>query len=187
MKKRNFLFICTFLSLCICACASTPKEKKVAQNHLAPDSLIIKELGNSLTTLLYSPKQVKCYHISKKKEIKENEIQPIKGFVRDTLISKLDAGQTAILQFLLINNRDSYSKDSIAIEAPNIPELEFEFSAGRKKIASIIISTSNRRWQVIYDGKKQFECYYADAKSLERFCQYFITNYYNNKPKTNKH
>lgn len=186
---KNILIACLLMCGSILACAENPKGDKNAEKVLTPDTTVVKELGNSLSNLLFAPQKVKCYYISKKKNIPEGQYQPIKGFARDSLLATLSSKEIAIIQYLLINNKGSYSFDKIAIEAPNIPELEFEFSAGKKKIASVIISTSDRTWQIMYDGKQQIKYNYADARSLERFCQHYINLYYNpkaNKKNTNK-
>jgi len=182
--KTKFLLISTLImSLSFTACALPPfgKKKVACEEWMQLDSLIKQELSNSLTETLFSPKKVRCYHLLHKQEIKKGDVQPIKGYVRDTLLCNLQTDQIAVFQYLLLSNAQSYSEEIISIEAPYIPILEFEFIGNKKKLASVIISLSDRSWCIIYDGKLQFKYNYADAKLFERFCKYFVELYINKK------
>ena len=163
------------------ACAGTPKNKTIRDGWLKPDSTISQQLGASLSSLLFSPKKVVCYHLVHKQNVSDNEVQPIKGYVRDSVLAVFSDKQTEILQYLFLSNKESYSEDIISIEAPYIPIIEFEFIDKKKRTANVIISLSDRSWSIIYDEKEQFRYNYADAKLLERFCNCFLNSYYHNK------
>lgn len=179
MKIKILVFLAILMSCCFVACAKTPvHDDKTDECWNMPDSTVVKQLGTSLTRVLFSPKKVKCYHLLSKQNISEKEIQPVKGFVRDTLLTTLTKSQTAVLQYLLLSNTKSYSEDVVSIEAPYRPVIEFEFISKKKISASVIISISDRSWVIIYDGKEQFKYNYADARLLERFCNYFLSPYY---------
>lgn len=166
------------MGACLVACAKTVKNKQTHTGLLHPDSVIVHELGKSLSNVLFSPKKVKCYHLLSKQGILDSEIQPVKGVVRDTLLATLTPNNISLIQYLLLSNTQSYSEDIISIEAPYRPIIEFEFIDKNKITASVIISISDRSWGIIYDGKEQFKYNYADARLLERFCNYFLNQYY---------
>lgn len=166
------------MNFCFTACAETPKSQKTGSEWNQPDSVIADQLGNSLKEILFSPKKVKCFHLLQKQNIAENEVQPVKTYVRDTLLTALSNEQTAVLQYLLLNNDKSYSEDIVSIEAPYRPVLEFEFADKKKRTASVVVSLSDRSWAIMYDGKEQFRYNYADARLLEQFCDYFIKMYH---------
>ena len=172
-----------FASTCMMACAESPKGPAVKEPWIQPDSTISVQLGNSLSNLLFMPKKVVCHHLLHKQNISENEIQPVKGYVRDTLLATLTDKETAVLQFLLLSNPNSYSEDIISIEAPYLPVIEFVFTDKKKNTASVIVSTSDRSWSIFYDGKEQFNFNYSDARLFERFCKQFLDKY---NPKTSQ-
>lgn len=182
MKIRTLLFLTLVTCVNFSACAEFKRgNKKVSEEWMLPDTAITQCIGNSLSDILFAPKKVKCYHLIKKRDIGEKDIQPIKGVVRDTLLCTLTDAQKAVLQYVLLGNIRSYSEEIISIEAPYIPALEFEFIGRRKVAASVIISLSDRSWIIMYDGKQQFKYNYADAQLFERYCNYFMNLYLNKK------
>lgn len=180
MKTKNVLLAAVFASFSMVACAELSKGTKVKEPMIQLDSTISVHLGNSLSNLLFSPKKVTCYHLLHKRDISENEIQPVKGYVRDTLLATLTDKQTAVLQFVLLSNPNSYSEDIISVEAPYLPVIEFVFVDKKKNTASVIVSTSDRSWSIFFDGKEQFNFNYSDARLFERFCMQFLEKYKHN-------
>lgn len=167
------------MSCCFVACAETQiKTGNTNECWNRPDSVVAQQLGTGLTRVLFSPKKVRCYHLLSKQNISDKEIQPVKGFVRDTLLATFTPDKIAVLQYVLLSNTNSYSEDIVSIEAPYRPVIEFEFTDKKKVTASVIISLSDRSWVIIYDGKEQFKYNYADARLLERFCNHFLNPYY---------
>ena len=165
------------------ACAGTPngKTKTGDADWITVDSTITRELGRSLTDVLFSPKKVECYHLLREKNIDKDVIQPLEGFIRDYKIGTMNLKQIGVLQFTLLSNTRSYSEDIVSIEAPYVPVIEFEFIGNKKRTASVIISTSDRSWVIVYDGKEQFKYNYADAQLIDRFCKSLLDKYYNSK------
>lgn len=182
MRFKVFLMLTVLLmNFSFTACAGAPKSQKISSEWNQPDSVIANQLGNSLKEILFSPKKVKCFHLLQKQSIAENEVQPVKTYVRDTLFATLSNEQVAVLQYLLLNNEKSYSEDIISVEAPYRPVLEFEFTDKKKRTANIIVSLSDRSWAIMYDGKEQFRYNYADVRLFEQFCNYFIKMYHPKK------
>lgn len=181
MKQKILLFAIVLMSFNFVACVDTANGKTSRDMWLRPDSTISQQLGASLTNVLFSPKKVTCYHLIRKKDITDKDVQPIKGYVRDSLLTVFTDKQTAVLQYLLLTNNKSYSEDIISIEAPYVPVIEFEFADKKKRVASVIISLSDRSWTIMYDEKEQFNYNYADARLLDRFCNLFLEGYYNAK------
>lgn len=182
MRAKFLMLIVLLMNISLGACAGTPKQTSASNDWNQPDSVISTQLGTSLKDVLFSPKKVKCYHLRQKQNIADNVIQPVRTYVRDTLLATFSKEQTAVLQYLLLNNEKSYSEDIISLEAPYRPVIEFEFTGAKKRFASVIISLSDRSWAIMYDGKEQFRYNYADARLFEQFCYYFI-NKYNPKKK----
>ena len=181
MKAKILMLIALFMNFSFMACAGTPKQKIAKNDWNQPDSVIASQLGTSLKEVLFSPKKVNCYHLLQKQNIAENEIQPVKSYVRDTLLTAFSKEQTAVLQYLLLDNEKSYSEDIISIEAPYRPVLEFEFIGAKNRKASVVVSLSDHSWGIMYDGKEQFKYNYADVRLFEKFCNYFIKKYHPKK------
>lgn len=167
------------LSLGIVSCANT---KNCAKDEIAfwltPDSTICNKLNDGLKEILFMPDSVACYILIHKDSIPTNELSSVKGYARDSLMAEFGIKETTVLQYILLSNPLSYSTDSLQIEAPYLPILEFVFSRKDSSPASVVISTSNQTWTVLHDGEKQF-CYnYADSRVVERFCKYYIDGYF---------
>jgi len=174
MKKYYLISTGLFISLLLCmsSCFNIKKcVKDDETNWIMSDSIVMKHLNENLFNLLSTPDSVKCYYLMYKAS------KETKGYVRDTLLAVLDNKQIAILQYLLVGNPHSYKIDSMKIEAPYIPIIEYEFLKKESLPASAIISTSDRTWSLLYKGKKLFEYNYGDARVTERFCNYFLNMY----------
>lgn len=170
--KRNYVIpigLSVCLLLCISSCFNCKKCMKGNEtNWIMSDSIVTKKLNENLSELLSIPDSVKCYSLTYKVD------NTTKGYARDTLLAILDSKQIAILQYLLVGNPHSYKVDSMKIEAPYIPIIEYEFLKKDSLPASIIISTSDRSWSLSYKGNKLFEYTYSSAHEIERLCNYFL-------------
>ncbi len=134
------------------------------------DSAVTKHFNEKLLGLLSVPDSVKCYSFKYNKGKRD--------YMRDTLLAVLDNKQIAILQYLLVGNPCSYEVDSIKIEAPYIPVVEYEFLNSKDSLsASVVISTSDKSWCLFCKDKKIFKNTYGDARMVERFCDYFLNMY----------
>lgn len=170
---NKYCKLSTGLLFCLLVCISSCFHTKTCMNNdetnwIMSDSIVTKHLTGGLTDILSFPDSIKCYSLIYK--IDKNS----KGYVRDTLLAVLDNKQIAILQYLIIGNPQSYKIDSMKIEAPNIPIIEYEFWKKDSLSASVIISTSDRSWSLLHKNKKIFEYTYGDASAVERFCNYFF-------------
>lgn len=150
---------------------------------MSPDTLIYNQLGQKLTDILFMPDSVKCYYLAHKDSIGEKDSFAVKGYVRDTLLAILNEKQTSILQYILLSNKGNYSQDSIKIEAPYMPIIEYKFLKKENPPASVVLSTSDRTWGVFYEDKQQFKYNYTDSHVIERFCDYFLNMYNRNTKK----
>ena len=150
---------------------------------LAPDSTICSHLDGELKEVLFMPDSVECYVLARKDSVPENELSPVEGYARDSLMAKFDIQETTVLQYVLLSNPRSYSTDSVKIEAPYLPVLEFVFFRENMSPASVILSVSDRSWVVMYDGKRRFKYNYADWRAVERFCSFYSNEYFKTKGK----
>ena len=184
LRNKSNLFclflIFTILPFGIISCANTKNcTNKQFASWLAPDSTICNKLAEkNLIETLFMPDDVKCYILIHKDSISKDELSFVEGYARDSLMAEFGIKETTVLQYILLSNPFSYSIDSLKIEAPYLPILEFAFSRKDSLSASVVISTSDQSWTVFYNGKKQFNYNYADRKIVERFCKYYINGYF---------
>lgn len=174
MKKIVLLLMVALIVTGMTSCnAKTPKGGQL-DSMFTPDSTVYKSLGKSLSEILFSPTKVRVYSLKGVENVGQNDVEIEDHFVRDTLITTLDARQLAVLQYLLLAHDENYKKDSMQIRAPYLPQLEFEFTKKKGQTAHVVVSVNDRTWTVIYDDKVQFNWNYANKDLVARFCNYFI-------------
>lgn len=174
----------SFLLASLCMGCMNPKSCLRDDNTywMLSDSVIYKQLGPSLTDIFFSSDCVKCYHITYKDSIDNNsDTQVIENYVRDSLITTLSKSQSSVLQFVLLSNTCNYFDDTIKVQSPYIPCLEFEFVKKDNKPASLLVSLSDHSWKIVQDRQVHLSHNYTDMKSVERFCKYFMDKYYSKK------
>lgn len=175
-------FLCAMFSLLVfmTACANTKKvviDTSNETNWMFTDSVWAKQIDDSLKQVLFAPDTVNCYHISYKEKIKEKDIEVVKDYVRDSLITKLNSSQISVMQYVLISNPANYANDTILVQSPYFPTLEFEFAKKDYNSISIVISILDRSWRMMSMGKEIHVHNIAEVKQLERFCNYFMDIY----------
>lgn len=175
-------FLCTIFSLLVfmTACANTKTVVVETSNEttwMLNDSVLAKQIGDSLKQVLFTPDSVKCYHISYKDKIKEKDIEVVKDYVRDSLISILNLSQISVIQYVLISNHANYFNDTIIVQSPYFPTLEFEFTKKDYNSISIVISTLDRSWKMMSQNKEIHAHNIAEVNQIERFCNYFMNIY----------
>ena len=174
MKKLFLIFMMTLTVIGMTSCSAKTTRGTLTTSLFAPDSVVYKSLGKSLSEILFSPSKVKVYSLKGVENVGESDVEIEDHFVRDTLIATMDANQVALLQYLLLTNEENYKNDSTQIRAPYLPQLEFEFTKKKGQVAHVVISVNDRTWTVIYDDKVQFNWNYANKRIVTRFCNYFI-------------
>ncbi len=175
MRKLTFLLImmCTLVGFTSCNAKSMKKGTPMTKNIIIPDSIATAVLGNSLSEVLFSPTKVNVYSLKLKERLDKDDVEVEDHVVRDSLIAELSKEETAVIQYILLSDGDSYKTDSVIVRSPFIPALEFEF-VKKKASAQVVISPINNSWTVWYDGKRQFHYNFADKKAVKRFCSYFL-------------
>lgn len=148
---------------------------------ISSDSVVRSHLNQQLADILFLPDSVLCYHLTYRDSISKDDVQPIQGYVRDSLIACLDSSQAAMLQSLLPAVPRNYSDDTTKVQSPYFPILEFEFNKRGKTPVGIVVSLSDHTWQVAKNGKAVLSYNYIGKDSVERFCKQFIDIYYNPK------
>lgn len=178
MKSTKRLLMAIGCSLMASFCMGCMNSKTCLSSNneqwLFADSVISEKLGDELSDKLFAPDEVKCYSIVYKDSIGEKDVVLTKNFVRDTLIAKVSPSQLSILQFVLLCNETNYSKDSIKIQSPFRPVVEFEFVKKNHNNSSIVFSLSDHTWMIVEGGVKKLQYNYCDSKLLERFCNLFL-------------
>ena len=180
-----------FWSICLVAfafllvvggCANTKScIKEEIPFWLSPDSVVCSHLGDSVMEVLFMPDSIVCYVLEHKDSIGQSERASIEGYARNGLVAKLDAAAGAVLQYILISNPRSYATDSVKIEAPYLPIVEFAFERKDCIPVCVVVSMSDRSWTVVSDGKRHFRYNYADWRVVERFCQGYINEHFKAK------
>ncbi|WP_289741131.1 hypothetical protein [uncultured Duncaniella sp.] len=126
-------------------------------------------LNDSLMTVLKAPESVMCYIL-----------KPSDGtdvFIRDSVTSiKLNPGQLTVLQYLLLFDNRNYTCDSIIVQSPNIPAVEFEMYKIGYGSLSVIVSLSDFSWKIERESEEICSYNYVEHKEMSRFCNYFIDN-----------
>jgi hypothetical protein len=182
MKKLLLIIMMTLTVTGMTSCKAKPAAKGDQSGSMfMPDSVVYKSLGKTLSEILFSPTKVKVYSLKGVENVGKNDVEIEDHFVRDTLIATMDAKEVALLQYLLLTDKENYKNDSVQIRSPYIPLLEYEFTRKKGQVAHVIISLQNMTWTVIYDDKKQFNWNYANKQLVKRFCHYYIER--NNKIK----
>lgn len=161
------------LIMIVCTALSPSRAKKIPLNKALPDSLVSVHLGTTLAEILLNSSSVTLYSVKGKEETDKNDFVLEPHYVRDSLIGVLSSDAAAVLEFLLISDENNYSIDTVMVRSPYMPQLEFEF-ARKRKVAHVLLSTTDFSWTVIYDGKKQFNYNYTDHAAIERFCEMIL-------------
>ncbi len=170
------LKIFTLMMTCLCifsSCSASEKSKisTLCPSWLAPDSAIYNQLGKTLTNLLFSPKEVKCYAVEWQDTVTNDQLEPY--FKRGKSLGKLTKEEIAVLQYSLLSNEANYVNDTIVVMSPYVPYLNFEFVGKKKQRANVLVSPSNFTWTILFDDKKQSNFNYH-SKDFERFCNFYI-------------
>lgn len=167
------------LSLCAVVMTGCMNAKVCASvgggsEWMTEDSVVVKKIGKDLGGVLFAPDSVRCYSITYKENIdRQKDTEVVDGHVRSRLIATLNQSQTAVLQFLLLSNAKNYETDSIKVQSPYMPHLEFAMHKDTTEV-SVVVSNLDRSWQIAKGGKLQSSGNYVDSKAIERFCNYFI-------------
>lgn len=174
MKKIFLILVMSLTVIGMMSCSAKAVKDNWAESMFAPDTMVYKSLGKTLSEILFSPAKVNVYSLKSVETIGKDDVVIEDHFVRDTLITSMNVKQIAVLQYLLLGNKDNYQNDSIQIRAPYLPQLEFEFIKKKGLTAHVVVSVNDRTWTVLYDDKVQFNWNYAHKKLIARFCDYFI-------------
>lgn len=160
--------MCTSMS-----CKAFPPKGKQVNAAFIPDSAMCARLGNTVADVLFNPTKIVCYSLTGKAEVEKEDVEIESHYVRDSEIGVLSSKMLPVLPFILTTDEANYSRDSIQVKSPYMPQLEFEFI--KKNVqAHVLISLSDYSWTLIYDGKKQFNYNYQNKRAITRFCDMII-------------
>ncbi len=183
ITKRKCVVMGSFMLFSLCMGCAPQKncQKEDKALPIPSDSVICSHLDQQLAEILFMPDSVLCYHLSYRDTIAKGDVQTLQGYFRDSLIARLDSVQTAGLQSLLPAVPRNYYEDTLKVQAPYLPVLEFEFNKKGKNPVGIVLSLSDHTWQIAREGKAVLSYNYVGKDSVERFCKQFIDMYYNPK------
>ncbi|MDE5671737.1 MAG: hypothetical protein K2I02_00055 [Duncaniella sp.] len=169
-KTRSLLQLCGVIMVAAILFSGCNKQCRNTGYYEAEwmltDSL---PLNDSVMAVLKAPEVVMCYGL---KPFGDRDI-----FVRDSTTStKLNAGQLTILQYLLLFDNRNYTCDSMIVQSPNIPFIEFQMDRAGYGALSVIISLSDFSWKIVSGNEDVCSYNYVEHKEINRFCNYFIDN-----------
>ena len=172
-------FILIMSLLCFAAMAScNPLLEKTAKYAILPDSSVYYTLGKTMSEVLFCPSKVTCYTIQGKATVAKEDFELEPHYVRDSLVTKLNANQIYLLQFNLLADEENYKEDSMKVRSPYVPCLEFCFEKKKMEPVHVIVSLSDFSWTIVYDDKRQFNWNYEDKRLMERFCKMILGEVY---------
>lgn len=172
MKYKLVILIVMIMTIITSCAARDKKNIKVSYpDWLVQDSVVYSKLGKSLSNILLSPKEVKCYAVEWVDTVTQDQLEP--HFKPGNLIKKLSKEEIALIQYNLISNKENYVNDTIVVMSPYVPCLDFEFTGKKKDKAHILVSLSNFTWTVLYDDKRQFN-YNYHSSDFERICDFYL-------------
>lgn len=175
----NVMLSVIAFSVIMAGCANT-KICTISDNSkwMCNDSVIEMKLGKEINRALFMPDITKCYHIIYEDSASvKNKVSVVDSYVRDSLLASLNVSQVSVLQFLLLSNPENYATDSINVQSPYLPSLEFEFVKEDTTVVSVVVSTLDHSWQIVKNGKQLMTYNFVDTKNVERFCKYFLDMY----------
>lgn len=123
-------------------------------------------LNDSVVSVFKSPDHVSCYKLF---------INDSDSVMRDTVPAiDMTKEQITVLQYLLLFDSRNYTSDSLVVQSPNIPVIEFEMEKKGYIPISVIVSFSDLSWNIVCDEETIGSYNYADHCGVRRFCNYFI-------------
>lgn len=172
--KFHFLFLLSILCSVTSFASCNGAKDKTEKYNIQPDSIVYYTLGKTISDVLFNPSKVTCYTVVGKSIIDKDDYELEPHYVRDSLITKLNASQILLLQFNLLSDKENYQKDSAQVRSPYVPCVEFCFEKKKQQPVHVIISLSNFSWTLVYDDKRQGNWNYADKRLMERFCKMIV-------------
>lgn len=151
-----------------CGCFKSVKPTADSAEWMLSDSVVVNRLGREIFDIIFFPDSVNGYGVAYNDTLAGTNYQIFDRYIRITAPMRLDAVQTGVVQFLLPANADNYCDDTLKVQSPYIPVMEFAFSKKGSSPASIIISPSNFSWQIVQNGKVISSYTYNDAESINR-------------------
>lgn len=167
-------FLCSVTSFASC----NGVKEKTEKYNVQPDSAVYYSLGKTMSDVLFSPSKVTCYTIKGKSIVGKEDYELESHYVRDSLITKLNASQIMLLQFNLLSDAENYKEDSLKVRSPYVPCVEFYFEKKKLQPVHVVVSLSDFSWTIIFDDKKQFNWNYADKRLMERYCKMILGDAY---------
>lgn len=163
------------LSMSSCANAKTVTKVKVRNDAawMYSDSVVSERLGDSIMKVVVAPDSVKCFHVSYREKVKESDYLVVKSFVRDSLITHLNEGQIAVMQFVLLSEPRNYTEKSTIVKSPYWPTVEFEFYKKDFVPVSVVVSTLNQSWQVLRSRVEVTSFNFEDEELIKRYINVF--------------
>ena len=167
MKTKILVVIMIFSIVLLNSCSSKAEKLTV----ISPDSLITKIVGDTVADVLFSPKSVTLYLSKNRKKQNDKEVETAPGFVRDTLVAKLNPSDIAVMQFVLLSDTINYKKDKEQIKSPYVPLYEFVF-VKKKETVQVLISFSDNYWEIKRGNKTVCKYNFANRELLSRFIDF---------------
>lgn len=168
MRKIPNIFTTVILFTVLLLNSCSGRAENVTYTPITPDTTIAKIVGDTVADVLFAPKSVTLYLSKNRKKLNDREVEIATGFVRDTLVAKLNPSDVAILQFVLLSDTLNYKKDKDQIKSPYVPLYEFVF-VKKKETVQVLISFSDNYWEIKRGNKTVCKYNFANRELLSRF------------------
>ena len=158
MKTRFFLlttfltmFVLTSINCTMQANDNNPKPKSKKSVTIYPDVFVKKIYGDTISEVIFSPKEVKLYRLIPNVKPSDNDVT-IGGYKVENDMGKISRDYYPILQFLLADSCN-YSDDVLIPAMPFSPTYAVEFKTKNEKVC-LAFSFDSREIAIIHNGVK---------------------------------
>lgn len=168
MKRLNYLgLLGVFLFLMSCKCSHVATLSK--SRFVKMDSIVCNSLGDTLSSILFSPQLVNVYSLT----TKDSAGREIAGFTIDSLVYSMKPEDLSIFQYSFLCDTMNY-RTLHTIRAPFSPIFTFEFIKENANIY-LMFSLVNREWRIVTDDKI-LKAYVFRPLALEQFVSELLPN-----------
>ena len=181
-KAKVFILGClTTVMFSSTACAKTPEatsgfpKNKTIRTEIAPDSVVISKLGDSICDIVFNPKKVTLYTLEPLERPKDED-STIGGFKTNEKVGTIAKEYYSTVLFLLSDSCSYYDGPFVPATAFS-PEVALEFS-NRKGKVYLLYSFASREIGIVADGTLLKKQHYGNHRLFLLFFQNILKDEY---------
>lgn len=164
-----FTFVASVVLLCACSVYASKKdnpETKILANFIEPDKKVKELLGDSITDLIFSPKDVVLYKLGSTTKPSDND-KTIGGVKVEKIIGKIDRNYYSIMQFLLSDSA-TYTGEKLVPAVPFKACMALEFQNKKEKV-TLLYSFVSREMAIVKYGREVSHYHVGDIRKFILF------------------